>query len=502
MKTRGVVLRLRSSCLQERRARGSHARGRLCRVGVVAVVLLVLGLTMMSLADDEARADIEAPEFTLARDQGLVGNFGGFGGQLNQHVYADLSGPPPDLPGLESKVLALGPQFVRIFFNTTEWTLPDRMASFVRTVQLARRAQTEINITWQGSSFAFAMANMPRFADVLADLIDNGGVDRLWVTLFNEPNSTRQTLPQYEQVYRLLDSSLRDRGVRDRIHFMGGDLVGTTSPLGQSQADWFRYMASHMGDLLDAWSVHVYWDFWDAVKIDRRLLAEVRTIFSTIPAEQRRPLYVTEFGVRGLPTFEGEPNSQPGLWPEGTPMSATTADAFQEAWFMLRAAQLGYTATVKWDLYAAKYDLGTQDYSAIGPGADGWPLRPVYHVLQLLILTTEPRGGSIVSLVPSPGADPKKLLTAYISPGSGVTILGLDTDGGSITTASDAPVAYSVGGLPPNTLFRLLEWNADGSGTNLEIGFLDTGPAGMLQFSVPLHAVFALTNTSIGSVPK
>src|SRR5207244_7066669 len=44
------------------------------------------------------------------------------------------------------------------------WQFPDRMLSFVRTVGLAQRTQAQINITWQGSSFAFAMANMPRFA--------------------------------------------------------------------------------------------------------------------------------------------------------------------------------------------------------------------------------------------------------------------------------------------------------------------------------------------------
>src|SRR5438876_1027393 len=84
------------------------------------------------------------------------GGFSGFGGQLNQHVYADISGPPPDLPSLDTKVLALEPQFVRVFFNTTEWTNPDRMASFIRTVELAQHARAQIDITWQGSTFAFA----------------------------------------------------------------------------------------------------------------------------------------------------------------------------------------------------------------------------------------------------------------------------------------------------------------------------------------------------------
>jgi hypothetical protein len=437
----------------------------------------------------------------VASDQGIVGSFAGFGAQLNQHLYAKISGPPPGIPNLEAKVLQLEPQFVRIFFNTTEWTYPDRMASFQRTVALAQRAQAQINITWQGSGFAFAMANMSRFADVLAGLLNDDGIGSLWVTLFNEPNSDRLTLPQYEQVYRQLDAALRDRGVRDRVHFMGGDLVGTTSPLGQSQADWFQYMATHMGDLLDAWSIHVYWDFWDTGKIERRLDTEVRSIFSAIPGPEQRPLYVTEFGVRGLPTLEGESTISPGLWPDGTTLEATTAAAFEEGWFIVRAMQLGYSGFSKWDLYPAQYDNGKGDYSLIGPAGQGWPVRPIYKLLQLLTATTEPPGGEIVDVVPGLGADPKKLLTAYLSPAGGLTVFGLDVDGGVIEGTANGPVAYSVGGLPANTLFRLLLWNGDGTGTTIDIGYLDSGPDGTIQFSAPLHALFALTDTSLGTLP-
>jgi hypothetical protein len=465
-------------------------------IAAFAAVWAAVGAT-----DGQARATAAGPEFTVAADQPVVEHFGGFGAQFNQHVFADISGPPPNLGDLETKVLAGGPQFVRVFFNSSEWTFPDRMASFLRTVVLARRTQAQINITWQGGSAAFALDNMGRFADVLVDLLTNEGVDSLWVTLFNEPNSTKITLLQYEQVYRTLDAALRVRGIRDRVHFMGGDLVGTLSPLGQTQGDWFAYMAAHMGDLLDAWSIHVYWDFWDPGKIDRRLLAEVRTIYDATPPDERRPLYVTEFGVRGIPTFEGETDPSPGLWPDGTPLEQTTSAGFEEAWFMVRAAQLGYSAMLKWDMYDGKYDNGVGAYSVIGAGADGWPLRPVYRLLQLFAVTTDPTGGETVAVFPAPDADPKKLLTAYVSPGSGVTVLGLDIDGGVIESTVNTQIPYSIGGLPPNTLFRLFLWNGSGIGTNIEVGFMDSGPTGTISFTAPLHAVFALTDTSLGPLP-
>ncbi len=472
------------------------------RTTATRLVLLVSAVSLCAIQTGATvgQAATSAAEFRLDSSRGVTGSFDGFGGQLNQHLYAKISGPPPRLADVEEKVVALEPQLVRIFFNTTAWSNPDRLSSFERTVRLADRAGSEINITWQGSTFEFAMNNMDRFADELAVLLEDGAIARMWITLFNEPNTTQRTLPEYEQVYRLLHRELVARGIRSRVRFMGGDLIRSTT--GASQTEWFRYMARNMGDLLDAWSVHVYWDFWDPDKIDERLLREVRSIFSAIPEEQRRPLYITEFGVRGLGTFEGESSFEPGYWPDGTPMSATNAAAFQQAWFNIRAAQLGYSGTVKWDVYPAKYDAGTQDHSSLGPAAEGWQTRPVYNALQLLTLTTQPRGGSIVDVVPTGGANGSKLLTAYVSPAKNITILGLDTKGGTIATTSNAPVSYSVGGLPPNAFFRLLVWNGNGTGTNVDLGFLTTNAQGSVEFSAPLDAVFALTNTPIMELPR
>ena len=59
-------------------------------------------------------------------------------------------------------------------------------------------------------------------------------------------------------------------------------------------------------------------------------------------------------------------------------------------------------------------------------------------------------------------------------------------------------MVYRLGGLPPNTLFRLIVWNADGSGTNVDIGFVDTDSNGTIDVSVPLQGVFALTTVPLG----
>ena len=117
-----------------------------------------------------------------------------------------------------------------------------------------------------------------------------------------------------------------------------------------------------------------------------------------------------------------------------------------------------------------------------------------------MTLTTTPVGGSIVDVVPQAGADPAKLLTAYVSPASDITILGLDRNGADISGTPAAPVPYSIGGLPPNRLFRLIFWNADGTGTNREIGYIASDPNGVIEFAAPLHAVFALTSSPLGEL--
>ncbi len=69
--------------------------------------------------------------------------------------------------------------------------------------------------------------------------------------------------------------------------------------------------------------------------------------------------------------FEGEDTFNPGMWPDDMPTAATNTAAFQEAWFMLRAAQLGYAGTIEWTSMPPSTTWGRQHYSAIEPGVDG-----------------------------------------------------------------------------------------------------------------------------------
>jgi hypothetical protein len=187
-------------------------------------------------------------------------------------------------------------------------------------------------------------------------------------------------------------------------------------------------------------------------------------------------------------------------------MSRTNIEAFQMLWFDILAAQLGFSGVAKWDAYWGKYDPGyNASWWLIGPAEEGWPLMPSYHALRLLLQVTE-RGWQVIGVDPwadddwnlddngRPQDQPEQEVVAYSGPNGELTLFGLDTHGGGLNGASTDPAAaYSIGGLTPNTQFNLLLWNAAADGHNSIVGAVTANAAGVVRFSVPLHAAFALT---------
>jgi len=459
-------------------------------------------------ASNNARSrTVEVTENELVRANVLVDALGGYGAQFNQHVYAPVTNPPAaSLPGMEEKVKALEPQLVRIFYNDDfEERQPNRvrnLASFVDTVQLAQESGATINITYQAVNVAKTkpVEAMTTFAAVLERLVKIEGYTNVrWVTVANEPNSTSLTMAEYEALNRALDAQLIARGLRGQIRMMGGDLVST------SQRAWFAYIAANMNDLFDAYSVHIYWDYWNTPFFKETRLKDVRRIVTEeLPAAARKPTYVMEFGVRGK-SFPGKPNVESGYWEDGTDIARTNIAAFQQLWFDLAAAQLGFTGSVKWDAYWGRYHSTYNSlYSLIGPASEGWPLFPGYHATNLLLQTTA-RGWQVLQVGPWEENDWKfgitdaaeKELAAYAGDAGQLTLMGLDSRGRDLNTVSSESPEYSIGGLPANTEFGLALWNATGDGTNSIAGTVTTNAAGVARFDVPLHAAFALTTVPV-----
>jgi hypothetical protein len=446
-------------------------------------------LTVTLTGAKPRRVTVDVVEFRARTSAVVVPSFAGYGGQFNHHVYAAISRAAgvtdQNVVEMEQKMRALHPEFSRIFFTSAAFTDPDKMQSFIRTVQFAQSTGTDINITWQGGTL------LPqKFADVLLDLVRNRGITHLkWVTIQNEPNRTRITMETYEKQYRDLDPLIQS--IRGQVRYMGGDLVRGPDGAAPNQDMWFQYLATHMSDLLDAYSIHVFWDYWDTQKIVDRL-TEVRQIVDALPQGGRKPIYVAEYGVRGLRTFNGAPTVDPGVWQDGTPISQTNISAFQHAWFDLLAADLGYMGTSKWDSYFAKYDNGTQAYYLIGDPQSGWPLYPMYNLLQLFT-TTVKRGWQVVAVDSVP--DTSRILAAYQGKSKQLTVIGLDTAGAQLNGVSDVPpVTYSIGGLPPAKQLRLVLWNAAGDGARGAPQIVPSDANGAVTITVPQQAVFVLTS--------
>ena len=461
--------------------------------------------------NNSRKTKVEVTEHELVRSNVLLDALGGYGAQFNQHVYASITPKPPgSLPDLEAKVKALEPQLVRIFFHEVQERDPDQLASFYKTVELAQATGAAINITYHTATNA--KLNPPlfmrNFAIVLETLVKTKGFTNVrWVTIQNEPNSTSVTLDQYERLYRALHAELVARNLRDQIKLMGGDLVenGGNVPI-PNHIPWWTFMAQNMSDVLDAYSVHIYWNYWDLPRMEFRLRS-VRTIVDGPLLEgARKPLYVMEFGVRGIQNIAGKPVIQPGYWEDGTPLSRTNIAAFQHVWFNIASAQLGYSGAVKWDAYWGRYTPGYREtYNLIGPADEGWPLFPAYHALKLLFQTTE-RGWQVVGVAPWEDDDWKqdkvdqaeKELAAFAGPDGLLTVMGLDSHGRGLNAVSEEPAPqYSIGGLPSSTPFTLAVWNASGNGENSVAGTVTTDAAGVARFEVPLHAAFSLTTVPV-----
>ena len=450
---------------------------------------------------------VQVTEHELVRANVLVSSLGGYGAQLNQHVYAPITNAPPaSLADMEAKVKAFEPQLVRIFYNDDfEERQPNRvrnLASFVDTVQLAHEAGATINVTYQAVNVAKTdpIGSMTRFATVLENLIEvNGYTGVRWVTVANEPNSTQVTMAEYEALYRALDAQLVERGLREQIGLMIGDLVQTNQRL------WFQYIAANMSDLIDAYSVHIYWSYWDASFMQSRLKDVRKIVMEELPEAARRPMYVTESGARGIINMAGLPAVQPGYWADGTPMARTNIAGFQQLWFDVASAQLGFTGSVKWDAYWGRYHANyNASWYLIGPAAEGWPLFPTYHALRLLLQTTR-EGWQVVQVAPWSSDDwtvgtpdlPEKELVAYADANGQLTLVGLDSNGRDLNSVSDERPVYSIGGLPANTALTLALWNELGDGERSIAPSVVTDAVGVARFEVPLHAAFSLTTVPV-----
>ncbi len=458
------------------------------------------------------------------------------GTQFNQNLYTtqivDVHGqvfpgtnvPASSLPDLQRKLVSLRPQFVRLFFDAQQaGAKPGTQDSFVQTAQLAQSVGATINITL--ASIAPYIdddeTGMKAFAAVLKDLAVTHHVTNVrWVTLQNEPNTplkdgappSRINPPRVNEMYRQLDKALTTNGLRPQIRFMGGDLLEGALPvpanpvLPQSfnaptsdwnaytdEAYWLTWMKEHMSDILDAYSMHIYWDVVEEmpphpIKFQARLQSM---------AGAGKPIYVTEYGVRGK---RPEEEDGPGTFTDGKPLETLNVTAFQHAWFQIEAARLKCAGTIKWDCFYGIYDRDPQSYYVLNaPENNIWAAYPTYHLLWLFMNTTEPTWltSSVAGVEPEWAA-----LAEFRGPATELTVIGLDTRWATRNDNSEVPSTYEIPtGLVEGTQLSLVVWNHNGGGALTHQPVIKVSAHGIATVDVPQHAVFALTNKALPPLP-
>lgn len=300
--------------------------------------------------------------FTVHRDEFIGAPIVGFGAQINPYLYCTPNSgevTEDNVKDLERKVLDLRPQHVRIFVMPKWWSGgeadviakddPRIRQSMIRTIRLAQDAGASVNLTFWYGPFPDPDEAAKKFVDMLAGLIREEKLTAVkYVTIQNEPNGdeSKISFETYNALYRGLDKHLRSAGLREQIKIIGGDLVYL------NQEKWFKNLADNLSDVLDGYSVHIYWDYWDTAKLQRRI-SEIPPIVAALPEHARKPIYLMEFGVRGK---RDDPKVEPGLFKDGRLITDTNVQAMQIAWIMLEAINRGYVASVQWDCYDAWYD--------------------------------------------------------------------------------------------------------------------------------------------------
>jgi hypothetical protein len=440
--------------------------------------------------------------FALGSRPVTTRGFAGFGAQYNQNVYAARSRQvgvtDENVAEMEEKVSRLAPHVIRVFFSADAFSDADLMQSFRRTMQLAQKTGGAINVTLQGLGPKVLQRHphvITRFAELVADLLNPPQpITKLkWLTLRNEPNGRAPIKKQlYAECYRDFDAELRRLGVRQHVGLMGGDL------LQNNQQEWFRVLATQkdLKRVLDAYSIHVYWNYSQPGKISKRL-AEVRRIRDRLPAPGKTmPLYVMECGVRG--TKKVAQPEDPGFWKDKkTRIADTNVNAFQRCWFILEAAARGYNGIVAWDAYHALYDRDKKNmrhYGLLGgpkEHPDPWPRRPAFRAQRLLMRAVQPGW----HVLPLSGGSPAHRVVAFANPDDPrqLTITGLDTNGAQLNTQRPDKTAYTIKGVPANTHFQLCYWNRDGNGLNSFNDEANSNSDGGVSIEAPLHSMFVLT---------
>jgi hypothetical protein len=446
-------------------------------------------MVMLGLLSGCARQ--RAADF-VATDKPIGAPLAGFGACMNPYLYAYPNTPdeinPTQLGDLEKKVKALHPQFVRIFFLQSWWERdtddsiakkhPGMRESVIRTIRLAQDAGASVllQLWYDPTRYENPDDVARRLARTIREMRTEHGLTCVrFATIQNEPDENMDdiTRQRYLEVYRAFDRALRDEHIRDEVKIIGGDLVG------EKWGHWLRLLASELSPVLDGYSIHAYWDYW-RISTFRNHLREVADVAAKLPAKQRRPLYVTEFGARG---FREHPSIEPGKSDTGKPVADVPVYSFEIGIFMLDAINLGFVGTAQWDMYDIWYDR-KMGYGVIGPVEKDFFIKPGYWLLGMFTHATEP-GSHALKI----DGEVEDVWVAAVRSKSDLSVFVLNRVNGE--------KRVTVGGLPKGKTLQSWMWNRDGQGRLERTAPVTVDDHGIAAVSVPHMAIQLLTTKSM-----
>ena len=311
-------------------------------------------------------------------------------------------------------------------------------SALMSTIELAQQAGANVNLTWWAGPYAdpdklrqlqWPNKSFRKFPDPSRqkwpkELTEPGGLTRpkilmervagileevrrrhfdcvKFVTIQNEVNGSGTDIAKqhdpflsmrlYELLYRQLDTALKarrdplrpTRTLRSAFQLVAGDLVER----GNSHQDaWLKYMHDNMElpranfpSVLDAYSIHVYWEPGPGAKgfprRPERRLANLERKARALGI--KKPIYVTEYGVRKLSA-----KPRPGKL-DGVRIEESRPAAFQHAWFNAVAPQYGCAGLAKWVLYRTDKPAGFGHWGMIGGPSEQFSRSPLYRVTRL-----------------------------------------------------------------------------------------------------------------------
>jgi hypothetical protein len=415
----------------------------------------------------------------------------GFGVCMNPYLYAFPNTPdeisPSQLANLEAKVKRLHPQFVRIFFLNSWWEQdtdqsiaknhPGMRESVIRTIRLAQEAGASVllQLWYDPDRYNNPDDVAGRFANAIAQLRQEHGLTAIrFATIQNEPDEHEaddgSSMDRYALVYRAFDKALRDRGLHGEVQIVGGDLVS------EHWERWLKFLGRDLSPVLDGYSIHSYWDYWDITKMVRHV-RDVAEVVQKMPRQQRRPVFVTEFGAQG---FRENPRTEPGKSDDGKPLADVPVYSFEMAIFLLECINAGFVGTAQWDGYDIWYDR-KMGYGLIGSVQNGFPLKPGYHLLQLFTRASAP-GWRAMKIE---GQIEDVWVAALAGQSDELSLFVLNRLHGDKTV--------TLAGLQPGRLLQVCFWNADGTGQPLRARSVSADENGRITVTVPHYAIAVLS---------